>query len=160
MNFQDKTFTETKWTADTWVRDIEFVDQHRTTGADVPVHVTQRVRINGLDVARFTAYPTRKRDDGELETRELIGLRIRNDYPVTVETNGGMTSSELLVSFVIHRDDCTMPDYTTKETKPRIGNLEALIPPGDDTAHRWTPLADDPEWIRVSFMVRTAKFTA
>ena len=92
---QDDVEDTRTYPAETWVRTIEFVDHAPEDGTRAPVHVTNRVRINGTDVARLTMYP-----DTENDPRPPIalkGLRIRNDLMVMVFSNGGLTRAEMLV---------------------------------------------------------------
>lgn len=140
-----------------YVRTIDFVDAVPDHGTDPPVHVTSRVRINGEDVARHTGYPIDAKN-----TPAMIGLRIRNDVPVMVTTGGGLTQSEVLVSFLIHADDVTVPDYDappSEENWPRIGRLRCLIRPGEDAAYRWERVEEHGQrWVRVWLQVREVRF--
>lgn len=129
-----------------WLRRIEFRDRPDEDG-EPPVHIcSSGVWINGERASRVRIHRTEAEQDAGIESPvTTTGLRIRQDRPLHVVTNGGLTGSEVLVSFVIHADDVVMPDYDDRETHPMIGPYEALIPPGDDTERRWRRVwADTP----------------
>lgn len=136
--------------ASEWVRNIEFVDAQSDDGEHVPVHVTQYVRLNGQRASRFTSFP----DDRERPTQR--GLRIRNDKPVSVRSNGGLTQSETIVSFTIHAEDCKIP--TPADPEARIGGLKCLTPPLDQHPWRVETDPDGQAWVTVTLQVRSASF--
>lgn len=150
-----QTPPQARYAADTWLRDVEFVDGSTDGGdGEPPVHVTSRMRLNGIDLSDI-------REDCGVQACRCGGLRVRNDYPYTAATGPDASLTALVVSFVIHEGDIKVPREGDPEA--RIGPFKVLCPPFDGPDGRpWEPVAEDESgtyWL-VHFYVRTAAFVA